>query len=526
MAITIIEQPQSHTPIYNDQVFVLQGPLFAPPKYIIGLDVSLVIEGGSEIYLGRLKSPTVISYQLPRAGFYSYFNLKELIKQSIFFGTKSNFEAGDISHLIKVIPGEEYAASASGVATYYPSSANIQYVGFNAALRLNEFRQFVPTDLINTGTIAASTGIGQYIMSSYTEAKNILRSTINELTFLCNGGTNTRAIVTYYNGATLLSTQTVAVTTANKTDLTVNGSYNALAVPTNATRYTIALERISNGNDLSPTYSYNLVEACSKYPTLNVYFQNKWGGYDSFIFNKKSTKRDSINRKTYQKQDRYINTYNSYDPAIRTYDSEIKTRHTLSTDWVTEEEMTWLSELVESNNVQFSYDSEFILGVKAEITITILPPVSDWYFNGSQILNATMGGSTSLTASFPASVTSYTFADDFYFAEIKPVLVASNWNTHFDFDESGVTSSAIVFKLVAKQKGTAFTLTNVTSGAPAPNDQINHSNNTAGINEVLSTTTPIQIEDTSFEFKTRDNDKLFQLTINAVETSVYNRQNL
>jgi hypothetical protein len=526
MAITIIEQPQSYTPVYNDMVVLTSSNLTANPKFLFGLDVYVTLEGFGDSFLGRLKTPAVINLFAPTLDVRGFFNIKEFLKSTGYFATKNNYWLADISHRIKLIPGEEYAASASGVATYYPSSANIQYVGFNGALRLDEFRQFVPTDLINTTTIAASSGIGQYIMSSYTQPKNILRSTLNELTFLCNGGTNTRALITYYNGNVLLSTQTVAVTTANKTDITVNGSFNALAVPTNATRYTIALERISNGNDLSPTYSYNLVDACSKYPTLNVYFQNKWGAYDSFIFNKKSTKRDSINRKTYQKQDRYINTYNSYDPAIRTYDSEIKTRHTLSTDWVTEEEMTWLSELVESNNVQFSYDSEFILGVKAEITITILPPVSDWYFNDSQILNATMGGSTSLTASFPASVTSYSFADDFYFAEIKPVLVASNWNTHFDFDESGVTPSAIVFKLVAKQKGTAFTLTSVTSGAPAPNDQINHSNNISGINEVLPNTIPIQIEDTSFEFKTRDNDKLFQLTINAVETSVYNRQNL
>jgi hypothetical protein len=346
------------------------------------------------------------------------------------------------------------------------------------------------------------------------------------LTFLCNGGTNTRAIVSYYNVNELITTQTVAVTTANRTDLTVNGSFNALAVPTNATRYTIALERISNGNDLSPTYSYNLVDACSKYPTLNVYFQNKWGAYDSFIFNKKSTKRDSINRKTYQKQDRYINTYNSYDPAIRTYDSEIKTRHTLSTDWVTEEEMTWLSELVESNNVQFSYDSEFILGVKAEITITVIEnPAGEWWFDpNAQVMNATIGA-INLTATFPVSTTSYSFADDFYFAEIKPVLVASNWNTYFDIDESGVTSSAIVFKMVAKTKGTSSTLTNVSVGSQ-DDDLMTSSNNISGINEVLPNTIPIQIEDTSFEFKTRDNDKLFQLTINAVETSVYNRQNL
>jgi hypothetical protein len=190
--------------------------------------------------------------------------------------------------------------------------------------------------------------------------------------------------------------------------------------------------------------------------------------------------------------------------------------------------MTWLSELVESNNVQFSYDSEFVLGVKAEITVTVLPKgVDDWRFTPSaQVLNATMGGVTSLTASFPITVSAFDRGDDFYFSEIEPVLAASNWNTYFDIDNSGVTAEAIVFKLISKQKGTAYTLTSITSCAPNPDDQINVLSNIAGINEVLPTTIPIQIEDTSFEFKTRDNDKLFQLTINAVETSVYNRQNL
>lgn len=528
MAVTIIEQPQSHTPIYNDQVFVLQGPLFAPPKYIVCLDVSIVLEGGSDVYLGRLKSPTTISYQLPRAGFYNYFNLKELLKQSIFFGTKSTFAAGDISHKIKVVPGEEYASSPSGASTYYPSSANIEYVGFNGALRLDEFRQFVPTNLINTTTIAASSGIGQYLMSSYTQPKDILKSTLNELTFLCNGGTNTRALITYFNGNALISTQTVALTTANRTDVTVNGSYNSLAVPTTATKYTIALERVSNGNDLSPTYTYNLIDACSKYPTLNVYFQNKWGAYDSFIFNKKSTKNDSINRKTYQKQDRYINTYNSYDPAIRTYDSQIKTKHTLRTDWITEDQLNWLSELVESNNVQFSYDSDFVLGRKAEVTITVNPNTGgDWFFDPyGQEMTATMGA-INLSAIFPPDgTTSYTFADDFYFAKIKPVILASNWNTYFDIDESGVTAEAIVFKMVAKTKGAASTLVSPYAGSGGiVGSLMAASNNITGITEVMPTLTPITIDDTSFEFKTRDNDKLFQLTLNVTETSVYNRQN-
>ena len=519
MAVTLVEQPQSHTPIYNDMVTIMGSTIVSNPKFLFCLDVEIIIEGGTTQYLGRLKSPATLD--LNTSFKRGYFNIKELLKASNFFQTKRNYLLADISQAIRLTPGEEYAASASGTPTYYPSSSVINYVGFNGALRLDEFRQFVPTDLINTGTIAASSGIGQYIMSSYTEAKNILKSTLNELTFLCNGGTNTRAIVTYYNGATLLSTQTVSVTTANRTDLTVDASYNALTVPTNATRYTIALERISNGNDLSPTYSYNLIDACSKYPTLNVYFQNKWGGYDSFIFNKKSTKRDSIDRKTYQKQDRYFSGYNSYDPAIRTYDSQIKTRHTLNTDWITEDEMTWLSELVESNNVQFSYDSEFVLGSKSSFTLRITKSQNDlWEIFNSQTLSATKSGPVSLTLTIPTGI-EYDFADDLYTSEIQPVIAASNWATYFDVDSSGVDANNILLIFTAKAKGTTYNLTSFSDG-----DQMTVSNYVDGITEVLPTTIPIQIEDTSFEFKTRDNDKLFQLTINATETSVYNRQNL
>jgi hypothetical protein len=521
MAITIIEQPQSHTPVYNDMVVLLSSNLTSNPKFLFGLDVYITIEGLGDQLIGRLKSPNVVNLYSPSLAMRGFFNIKELIKSSGAFATKSNYFIGDISHPIKLIPGEEYAASASGAATYYPSSANINYVGFNGALRLDEFRQFVPADLINTTTIAASSGIGQFIMSSYTSPKDVLKSTINELTFLCNGGTNTRAIVSYYNGASLISTQTVAVTTLNKTDITVNGSFSALSVPTNTTLYTIALERISNGNDLSPTYTYNLLDACSKYPTLNVYFQNKWGAYDSFIFNKKSTKQDTINRKTYQKQDRYINTYNSYDPAIRTYDSEIKTKHTLSTDWITEDEMTWLSELVESNNVQFSYDDEFILGTFASFSLRIGKSQNDeWEILNSQTLSATKSGPVSLTVTLTPDAEIYDRADDLYSA-YQSIILGSNWATYFDIDASGVDAENILLIFTAKGKGTTYNLTSFSDG-----DQMTVTNYVNGITEVLPTTIPIYIEDTSFQFKTRDNDKLFQLTINATETSVYNRQNL
>jgi hypothetical protein len=518
MALTILEQPQSHTPLYNDQVVLMSSNLVDNPKFKFGLDVEVTLEGFGNQYIGRLKTPWVADLNtFQQRGF---FNIKELLKNSNLFQTKRNFLFADISHTIRLTPGEEYAASPSGAATYYAGSAIINYVAFNGALRLNEYIDFVPTDLINTTTIAASSGIGQYIMSSYTQPKDILKSTINELTFLCNGGTNTRAVFSYYINNALITTQAITQTTANRTDLTVNGSYNALAVPTNANKIGIRLERISNGEWLTDQYEYNLVEACSMYPTLNVYFQNKWGAYDSFIFNLKSTKSDSINRKTYQKQDRYLNTYNAYDPAIRVYDSEIKTKHTLNTDWINEEQLNWLSELVESNNVQFSYDSEFILGTFATFSLRITKSQNDlWEILNSQTLSATKSGPVSLTVTLAGGSPVYDFADDLYTNEIEAVLLASNWATYFDIDASGVDADNILLVFTAKGKGAIYNLTSFSDG-----DQMTVTNYVNGITEVLPTLIPVTVDNTSFEFKTRDNDKLFQLTLNVTETSVYNRQ--
>jgi hypothetical protein len=518
MAITILEQPQSHTPLYNDQVLLMSSNLVDNPKFKFGLDVEVTLEGFGNQYIGRLKTPWVADLNtFQQRGF---FNIKELLKNSNLFQTKRNFLFADISHTIRLTPGEEYAASPSGAATYYAGSAVINYVAFNGALRLNEYIDFVPTDLINTTTIAASSGIGQYIMSSYTQPKDILKSTINELTFLCNGGTNTRAVFSYYINNALITTQAITQTTANRTDLTVNGSYNALAVPLNANKIGIRLERISNGEWLTDQYEYNLVEACSMYPTLNVYFQNKWGAYDSFIFNLKSTKSDSINRKTYQKQDRYLNTYNAYDPAIRVYDSEIKTKHTLNTDWINEEQLNWLSELVESNNVQFSYDSEFILGTFATFSLRITKSQNDlWEILNSQTLSATKSGPVSLTVTLAGGSPVYDFADDLYNNEIESVLLASNWATYFDIDASGVDADNILLIFTAKGKGTTYNLTSFSDG-----DQMVVTNYVNGTNEIMPTLIPVTVDNTSFEFKTRDNDKLFQLTLNVTETSVYNRQ--
>lgn len=518
MAITVIETPKSYNPIYNDNVVLLSSNLTSNPKFKFVIDVELQ-EGATFVYLGRFKCPAI--YDLATNTTRGYFNLKQLLSSSFFFATKDITIFDKKSYPVRVTPGEEYAASPTSAPAYYPASGQVfTYVGFNGSLRLKEYIDFVPSDLVDPTVIAASSGIAQYPLTTYRLPKKVLKSTISELTFLTNGGTNTRAVASYYINNALITTQTIALTTANNTDVTVDASYSTLNVPPTTNKIGIRLERISNGEWLSNQYEYDIVDACSKFDKVNVYFQNKWGGMDAFVFNMRETVTDQIERKNYQKMDRYIQTYNAYNQASQTYASTIKTTHVLNTDWVTEAEMNWLSELAESNNVLISYNSEYIEGTRAQFTLTITKSQNDeWEILNSQTLAATKSGPVSLTLTIPGGSPIYSFADDLYFAEVEPVIAASNWYTYFDLDASGVDADNIVLVFTAKAKGTSYNLTSITDG-----DQMTVTGYTDGTNETLPTLIPVTVDNNSFEWKKSTVDKLFQLELRATETSLYNRQ--
>lgn len=124
-------------------------------------------------------------------------------------------------------------------------------------------------------------------------------------------------------------------------------------------------------------------------------------------------------------------------------------------------------------------------GSKATLTISF-NKLSDWQFPQVNVLTADMPGPIALSASFPITVTPYTFTDNFYDAEIKPVLLASNWNTYFDIDDTGITAEQIVLVLRAKIVGTSRNLTNITAGAPAPDDVINIDSYVDGTNSIIN----------------------------------------
>jgi hypothetical protein len=520
MAITIVEQPQTYTPLYNDIVAVISSNQTSQAKFKFCLDVKVNIEGLGLTTLGRLKTPVVYN-QLTGASV-GFFNVKELLQGSNFFATKNNYVFHDISHPIQLVPGEEYASAITSAPVYYAATGQtMNTTVFNGALRLKEYIDFVPADLINTTTIAASSGIGQYALSTFVSPRKILQSSVVELSFLCNGGTNTRAVVTYYNGATSLGTQNISVTTANKTDITVNVSPSVLTIPSGTTKYTVQLKRISNGNALSDAYTYEFDTECTKFDKVNVYFQNKWGGYDNSIFAMRETKTDSIDRKTYEKPDRYVATYNYYNLSQTTYSSKISTQHILNTNWVDEPTMNWLSELVESNSVLMSYDSELEVstGVKASCDIIF----NDWVSEGTSILD---DGCSFVTpnGSFSFFVPEETFfeadASDFIDTIVREYFNLGGLNAYYDLINTSTLTSATA-KIVAKNTGSIYSFTTATSIGSC-----GISNIIAGVkdNYDMPTLLPVKVDTQNFVWKKQEVDKLFQLQLTVTETPTLERQ--
>jgi hypothetical protein len=176
--------------------------------------------------------------------------------------------------------------------------------------------------------------------------------------------------------------------------------------------------------------------------------------------------------------------------------------------------------------VQFSYDSNYGGGSPASFEMRVYKNSSsgEWEFQNVQELSAVMGGNILMYTANPIDF--YATPQAFYANEVLVDLQASDFAPYFNFSATyGFTDPTFgpyfIVKFTAKQNGVGYNLSSLNIYT---SDQISFQNNISGVNNTANLI-PVTIDDTSFEFKTRDNDKLFQLTLNVTETSVYNRQN-
>ena len=461
--------------------------------------------------IGTFKSELISNFVYSGVG---YFNLKDILQYLKNFTTYPSNPFEKKCWPIGIEYGEEYANTASGAVTYY-SSGTIGIKVFNGAFSSTEFREYDYLDLINPTTIAASSGIATKTLTSIA-SRRVLPSSKVAADYLINAN-SCKARVTYYNGSTLVGTQDITTPNSFLFQTSAAISPYELTIPTNTTRYTVQLLRISNDNPLSDIVEYVIYDGCSQYEKVNVYYQNKYGAEDVFVFDKKSTKNTDIQREVYKTGYGLTNDYTR--AGVNVYNSKISTKHVLNTDWLSKDDYIALGELIESNQVFIDFGETAILGTKAQFTLIITKSQNgEWEILNAQTVSAIKTGAVNLTFTLTPNTVIYDRADDLY-AAYESVINSSNWATYFDIDTSGVTETQIILVFTAKAKGTNYNLTTFSDG-----DQTAVTGYSDAIDDVLPIRIPVKVDNTTFEYKKDANLELYQIELTVTERLTYERQ--
>ena len=124
-----------------------------------------------------------------------------------------------------------------------------------------------------------------------------------------------------------------------------------VSIPSGTTYMNIVTKK-AGGTASSETYRINIKDECSKYDTNDIYFFNRFGAVESFRFDRLRRDKFNVVRKQY-KQTPYTLSGSSYSygtdaKSKSNYYTEANQTITLNSNWISEEESTWLKELIMS----------------------------------------------------------------------------------------------------------------------------------------------------------------------------------
>ncbi len=401
MSVTIIQTPDQHTPGYNEQIFLVSGTVAGKNnyKYIFNIYDAT----GTNKICPSIKIP-------PRpSDNWAAFDAGRIVESflasdiQILNGQTEGFKTNDNSYYAyKVKVGEEFDISTTGV-TSYPDIATSSGVIFawNAAYPFNEFHDYNPLTRIsgdetrlyltssyinyagyNFNKINSNENAWLYCISSATDdiegfaiftysATNVLLglylvtndyktySTEYNRKFL-RFPSGTKNLNQIPSGSIGVITGSLPIITSNVASYNIrmgNNGFNASAFSDMS--YVVADIANISGSVVHPY----ILNGCSKYESYRVHFLNKFGGFDSFTFNKVSKQNESIERKQYKKIYGSIEgrwSYNKYDRGAINYNTSIKDTLTLNSDWIIEAESEWLEQLIVSPEVYLDINNELI----------------------------------------------------------------------------------------------------------------------------------------------------------------------
>lgn len=515
MTVQVTDTPKTLNPAYNQNRFLVTADAADfSGKYKVRFTLSGTLTSEpSEPFPETFNMRVYPKFDTPSSLYRGFFDISSFLRNSTLLKSNPIIFA-------EIAIGYEYATTPTGSLTQVPISTE-NYEVINGALNVAEYRDFDPTYFIGTIT---SGNVPLKALTDYQGTRETLRITDHELLF---GGLGAGYIgeIKFYNQSTYLTSAEGLVANPNKSwsKLFITGDI----VPLTTTRYDAVIKRTSNGLPVSPTYSFDVVEVC-RFTPVTVYFTNKYGMQDNFLFKLMSNKSDTINRSKFKRLDRYLD---DWQPAEVVSRSTIQRKHNLTTDWVTESQMnTLLSDLGECNYASLYYGSTLSGGTEASFKIVFSFLTDDGFGNsgvqaGWTFSVYTAAGSYTYTAStFIGDV----FYDDAMIALIADISSTTTLDADYDITIGNSTASYAEILFTAKVVGPLYTLesSSISTSSSASEAAGTFGSIIAGTNASATNLISVTPSTSEFRFRKKENEDLFLLECELVETNTFTRQTL
>lgn len=344
MSITINSNPSSGSTAQDDLWHVVTSTASGSPdmKYVF------------EIYVGGNRKISLRQFPEPSNG-KAYFNAGATVRNSMTFnwfepvGTaycQQPNVSGEIAVRYEIRVGEE----VSGVTTFNLASGTTTAYNYNAPLLKRRVVDYFT--LINkwhtNRPLYANTALGENLY----------------IPFFTNAGLNLKCST--YDGSNSL------IATASGSTTTITNGFVQMNIGTTALASALGL----TFNDSVKFYDvwFNSFEkmrvyvVCNpKYTPINIHFVNAWGMYDSQRFDLVSRLNMSVERKNFEQRDYrfngsavdYKSTSNRYYEGVTNYNNKSSFTYKLTADALTDDEYTWMADLIVSPQILMEIEGYF-----------------------------------------------------------------------------------------------------------------------------------------------------------------------
>ena len=363
MAITVRQQPANLFPAYNDAVYIVTSSNVAQPNFKFVADIYV-----NSVKVDRMlipPHPTELSGKVNVSPL-----LESRVSQDINLSDNRILPNNNSNVLYEVKFGEAYGSSGTIV---YPNLTTIsgKYL-WNAVLDYPTFCNYSSGDYI-----------GNFLTENpYVKSGMELMVEDNAWLYWNNYNLDTSyvKVMTYNSVGTLIGTFKIDNKYTSSRFLRIpTGCYNILDIPdsqfilglqpilTGAESYYTVQTFTSSNVSISGIARYNIVDNCSRYEKRRLQFLNELGGYDTFNFTLVSKETMDIERSMFKKDlgsygssYSFVNSPN--DRAYSQYHTRIKDKISIQSDWVTQDQLAWLEQLVTSPDVRLD-DGTYLIPI-------------------------------------------------------------------------------------------------------------------------------------------------------------------